>query len=64
MLKVKEVIAQQAPLFGDFGAPGWDRMYKVIEHRFGTTAKTDDVLVLPIATDAAWDTHVKTLRFM
>lgn len=54
----------QTPIFGDFGAPAWDRMYKVIEKRFGATAATDAVLVMPVATNAAWDDPSQTIRLM
>lgn len=54
----------QTPLFGNFGEPAWSRMFKYIESRFGAVANDDFVLVLPTATDAAWDDPIKTFRLM
>ena len=50
------------PLFGGFGASAWSRAYKYIESRFGQVAKDEVVMVLPTATNAAWDDPVKVLR--
>src|SRR5689334_10963378 len=52
----------QGPIFGDFGMPAWSRMFKYFEARFGQVAKDEQVLVLPTATNAAWDNPIKTLR--
>lgn len=51
-----------AELFGDFGAPAWSRQFKYIESRFGAVAKDEVVLVLPTATNAAWDDPVQVMR--
>lgn len=56
--------AAQTPLFGDFGVPAWSRLYKYFEGRFGAVAADDLVLVLPTATNAAWDDHNPYLRLM
>lgn len=54
----------ETPIFGNFGEPAWSRMYKYIESRFGAVAKDEMVLVLPTATNAAWDDPVKVFRLM
>ena len=54
----------QTPIFGDFGAPAWSRMFKYLEQRFGTVAKDEMVLVLPTATNAAWDAPNPNIRLM
>ena len=56
--------ALAAPIFGDFGVPAWSRMYKYFESRFGQVAKDETVLILPIATNAAWDDHNSIVRLM
>ena len=53
-----------AQLFGDFGTPAWSRAFKYFESRLGAVAKDELVLVLPTATNAAWDDHNKTIKFM
>jgi hypothetical protein len=59
--------AQQA-IFGDFGTPAWSRVEKYFESRYGSgagsIAKDEVVLVLPVATNAAWDDPIKVLRAM
>ena len=54
----------QTPIFGDFGTPAWDRLFKVIEKRMGVAAKVDSALILPIATNAAWDDPIRAFRLM
>ena len=39
-------------------------MWKYFESRYGTTAKDEQIAVLPVATNAAWDRSNKTLRLM
>lgn len=55
--------AQQS-LFGDFGVPAWSRMYKYFESRFGGLAKDEVALILPIATNAAWDDPNSVMRMV
>jgi hypothetical protein len=53
-------------IFGNFGEPAWSRMFKYFEFRMvgGNLAKDDQIFVLPIATNAAWDDHIRTFRLM
>ncbi len=56
--------ARSEQIFGDFGQPAWSRMFKFFESRFGAIAKDEMVLVLPTATNAAWDDPIRTFRLM
>lgn len=51
-------------IFGDFGAPAWSRMSKYLEVRLGNLAKDEVALILPVATDAAWDADNEDIRLM
>lgn len=57
-------LAHSEQIFGDFGQPAWSRMFKYFESRFGAIAKDEMVQVLPIATNAAWDDPISTLRLV
>jgi hypothetical protein len=45
-------------IFGDIGTPAWSRLAKYIESRFGALARDEQVLVLPVADNAAWDDRI------
>jgi len=51
-------------IFSDFGVPAWNRVSKYMQLKFGNLAKDEVVLVLPTATDAAWDDHNGIIRAM
>jgi len=54
----------QTSIFGGFGEPAWSRTWKYFETRFGTPAKDEVVIILPTATNAAWDDPIKTVNLM
>jgi len=67
-LGLPHAVQAQQTLFGDYGSPAWSRVEKYFESRFGngtgSLAKDEIVLVLPVATTAAWDDPVKVFRAM
>jgi hypothetical protein len=64
LILVSEVPANAEAIFGEFGAPAWSRIFKYYETRFGAVASDERVLILPTATDAAWNAPSKTLRLV
>lgn len=56
--------ANAEQIFSERGVPAWSRVSNYMELRFGNLAKDEVVLVLPNATNAAWDDHNAIVRAM